>query len=243
MRGRIHSIETMGSVDGPGLRFIIFLQGCSMKCIYCHNRDTWGRHSGRETDTNEVISKISSLKGFYTGNDGGITCTGGEPLLQSDFVLEVFQKTHSLGLTTALDSCGNVPLTETVKEVLKETDFLLLDIKSLDEKRHKDITGVNRTLVKKFIDYAKSAKINTWLRYVYLPGYTDGVNDRDSLIGFINSYESIERVDILPYHDLGRSKWEELNIRYPLEGLEPPLPEVVEEFRKSVRDSTSVIVK
>lgn len=243
MKGRVHSIETMGSVDGPGLRYIVFLQGCSMKCIYCHNRDTWDRKSGKEIDTSEIAVKLSSLKGFYKNNRGGVTCTGGEPLLQSEFVNEVFKEAHDIGLTTALDSCGNIPLTESVKEVLGRTDFLLLDVKSLDEDMHKKITGVNRTLVEKFMEYVKSADVNTWLRYVYLPEYTDSEDDKKRLIEFINQFPSIERVDILPYHDLGKSKWEEMGLEYPLGDMEPPAKNAVEEFRKSVRDATTVIVK
>lgn len=243
MKGRIHSIETMGSVDGPGLRYIVFLQGCSMRCIYCHNRDTWDRSLGQEVELSEVVSKIRSLKGFYQNNNGGVTCTGGEPLLQSEFVDEVFKETKQIGLTTALDTCGNVPLTDSVKSVLSRTDYLLLDVKSLNEEKHKEITGVNRNLVGKFFDYANSQGINTWLRYVYLPGYTDGEDDKKSLITYINSFPSVERVDILPYHDLGRHKWEELGFKYPLSDLEPPNNEVVEEFRNSIREATTVIVK
>lgn len=243
MLARIHSIETMGSVDGPGLRYIVFLQGCSMKCIYCHNRDTWDKSSGREVESKEIVSKIDSLKGFYRGNNGGVTCTGGEPLLQSEFVLKVFKETHNLQLTTALDTCGNVVLSDSVKAVLDETDFLLLDIKSLNDEKHKKITGVNRKIVKKFIEYVKDAKINTWLRYVYVPGYTDSQEDKENLINFINDFSSAERIDILPYHDLGRSKWEAMNLEYPLGNLEPPEKAVVEEFRKSIREGTSVIVK
>ncbi len=243
MKGKIHSIETMGSVDGPGLRYIIFLQGCGMKCIYCHNRDTWALTGGTEVDSDDVLLQLESLKAFYHKNNGGITITGGEPLLQAEFVYSVFSKVKDIGLTTALDTAGNVKLTDNVKYAIGKTDYLLLDIKSLDDDLHRKITGVNKNLVTLFIDYVKKNKINTWLRYVYLPGYTDSETDLIKLAEFINNFPSITRVDILPYHTMGKEKWENLGLIYPLEGLGEPEKHKVEDFREKLRCKTSVVVK
>lgn len=243
MQGRIHSVETMGSVDGPGLRYIVFFQGCNMKCLYCHNRDTWDCKGGELYNLDDIYNKIESLKGFYLSDSGGVTASGGEPLLQSEFVLELFKRVHKLSLTTALDTSGHVLLSDTVKGVLSETDYLLFDIKSLDNKIHKKLVGVDRSLVLKFIEYIKSADINIWLRYVYVPGYTDSKEDLIRLVEFINSMENVSRIDILPYHDLGKSKWEELGYKYPLKDLPIPGKEEVDKFKSYIKEHSKVIVK
>ena len=243
MKARIHSSETMGSVDGPGLRYVIFFQGCNMKCLYCHNRDTWEHNIGEEIELSTLSDQIDSLKGFYKNDNGGVTVSGGEPLLQSAFISELFDRVHNMGLTTAIDTSGHVGLSESVKSCLSKVDYLLLDIKSLNDEKHKTISGVNRNLVAPFFEYVKNSNINIWLRYVYVPGFTDSESDLDNLISFINNFKNIERVDILPYHVFGKEKWENLGYKYPLEGLEPPEPEVVDKFRAVIESQTTVIVK
>lgn len=243
MVAKIHSSETMGSVDGPGLRYVIFFQGCNMRCLYCHNRDTWNKDGGEEIELPSLVGKIQSLKGFYNKNNGGITVSGGEPLLQSSFISELFDSVHNMGLTTALDTSGHVELTENVKSCLSKTDYLLLDVKSLNDQIHKQLAGVNRDLVNPFFEYVRNSGINVWLRYVYLPGYTNSVDDLENLVHFINGFKNIERVDILPYHVYGKEKWESLGYKYPLEGLEPPSVAEVQEFKSYIEEHTKVIVK
>ncbi|MBN2616720.1 MAG: pyruvate formate lyase-activating protein [Spirochaetales bacterium] len=243
MKGRIHSCETMGSVDGPGIRYVIFFQGCNMKCLYCHNRDTWNKNDGNLKDLDQLVQDIESLQGFYSRDSGGVTVSGGEPLLQSEFISGLFDKIHLLGLTTAVDTSGHVALTPEVKLVLSKTDYILLDVKSLDPVKHREITGVNQVYVNQFFSYVKNLNTKIWLRYVLVPGYTDSDQDLIKLIDFINEYNNIERVDILPYHVYGKEKWTNLGIKYPLEGLSPPKKENIEHFRNSIKDSCRVIVK
>jgi len=214
-----------------------------MKCLYCHNRDTWSINDGTKYTIEDVTSKIDSLKGFYRSGDGGITASGGEPLLQSDFVLELFKSVHDFGLTTALDTSGHVELTDSVKRVLSNTDYLLLDVKSLDENIHKSLVGVNRALVSIFFNYISNLDCKIWLRYVYVPTYTDRAQDLIKLVDFINIHKNIERIDILPYHDLGKGKWEAMGYKYPLENLQLPNKDKVKKFKSYIKESTSVIVK
>lgn len=243
MIGKIHSCETMGSVDGPGLRYVIFFQGCNMKCLYCHNRDTWDCSLGKEITEAELAKQIQSLKGFYKSGNGGVTVSGGEPLLQSNFISPLFDDVHGMGLTTAVDSSGHVVLTNSVKSVLSKTDYLLMDVKSLSEGTHKKLTGVNRNLVVPFFEYIRTIDIKVWLRYVYVPGYTDSEKNMLDLVDFINSFNNIERLDILPYHNFGKEKWENLGYKYPLSDLVLPNKKNIDAFRNYIKDKTMVIVK
>ncbi|MGL1893131.1 MAG: pyruvate formate-lyase-activating protein [Spirochaetaceae bacterium] len=243
MEARIHSYETMGSVDGPGLRFITFFQGCDMKCLYCHNRDTWNRDGGHVTNLTQTIEKIEALKGFYKSDSGGFTASGGEPLLQADFLSSLFDSIHTMGLTTAVDTSGHVLLTNKVKEVINKTDYLLLDIKSFDENTHKKLTGVNQDLTSVFIDYIKNIDIKVWLRYVYIPDYTDSDTDLKNLASFINDCKNVERVDILPYHDYGKEKWNTLGYKYPFEDVPIPDQDKISNFKNYLKENTIVIVK
>lgn len=240
---RIHSIETMGSVDGPGLRYVIFFQGCNMKCLYCHNRDTWDKSSGEIKSIDDITNQIDSLKGFYVSDSGGITVSGGEPLLQSNVISILFDNIHDMNLTTAVDTSGHVVLSESVKDVLCKTDYLLLDVKSLNENIHKELTGVNRNLVELFFEYVRGLNTKIWIRYVYVPGYTNSMDDLKALTEFVNSFKNIERVDILPYHVFGKEKWVSLGYKYPLEGLEVPTITEVNDFKRYIKEHTLVIVK
>ncbi len=243
MEAKIHSFETMGSVDGPGLRYVAFFQGCNMKCLYCHNRDTWEKEGGEIFSLDNLTSRINSLKGFYKSDSGGVTISGGEPLLQSKFISKLFDNVHDIGLTTAVDTSGHVFLSPDVVEVLGKTDYLLLDVKSFNDEIHKKLVGVNRDLVLKFFEYVKSLNIKIWLRYVYVPGYTDSDKDKEDLCGFINTFKNVERVDILPYHDYGKEKWESLGYKYPLEDMPIPGKKEIENFKEYIKGHTLVIVK
>lgn len=243
MKAKIHSSETLGSVDGPGLRYVIFFQGCNMKCLYCHNRDTWNHNGGEDVELVSIVNKVRSLKEYYSKDHGGVTVSGGEPLIQSQFISELFDEIHQIGLTTALDTSGHIELTEHVKECVDKTDYLLLDVKSLNDAIHGRLTGVNRKLVIPFFDYVRNSRVTVWLRYVYVPGYTDSHDDLIALCDFIKGFNNIERVDILPYHEYGREKWENLGYKYPLDGLATPKIDAVEKFRQYIRENTLVIVK
>ncbi|MDR0483988.1 MAG: pyruvate formate lyase-activating protein [Alphaproteobacteria bacterium] len=234
MKTRIHSVESMGTVDGPGIRFIVFFQGCSMGCKFCHNRDTWDRHSGHEVSVDELIEKIKAGLPFFKNANGGVTASGGEPLLHAEFVEELFRRCkEELGITTTLDTSGCIELTDSVKAALKYTDYVLLDIKHMVDEKHKNLTGRHNDLVFAFAEYIKTLPLEIWIRHVVVPGYTTDMQDVEALALYVKSLgENVKRIDILPYHMMGIYKWEEMGLPYPLEGLEPPTPEILNEIKQ-----------
>lgn len=226
VKGRVHSFESFGTLDGPGIRFIVFLQGCPLRCIYCHNRDTWDPKGGKEYSADEVVNMALQYKNYMQTSGGGITITGGEPTLQPKFVHEIFKKCHEKGIHTALDTSGFTEL-EKVKGLLEETDLVLLDIKHAVEEKHKKIAGVGTEKIKIFSQYLSDNNIPIWIRYVLVPGYTDAEEDLLLAADYISTLKSVERVNVLPYHNLGTYKWEKLGERYELEGVQPPSQERV----------------
>ncbi|MBR0047521.1 MAG: pyruvate formate lyase-activating protein [Bacteroidaceae bacterium] len=223
MLGRIHSIESFGTVDGPGIRFIAFFQGCPMRCAFCHNPDTWNPDASvqYEMSPEELLAEAKRYKSFI--KKGGITCSGGEPLMQADFLLEFFRLCKAEGFHTALDTSG-VIFSEKAKQVLEYTDLVLLDIKTLDDHLHQSYTGHTRTNNQKFLDYLRDIGKPTWVRHVLVPGYTDDEEHLSALAQHLSLYNNVERVELLPYHTMGIYKYQELGIPYPLEGI-PPLSE------------------
>lgn len=223
MKARIHSFESMGTVDGPGIRFITFFQGCVMGCKFCHNRDTWSKDGGTEWTLEDLLTKVKTFVPFLKhSKGGGVTASGGEPLYQAPFVAEYFKAVkEQFGLTTALDTTGCVDLTEDVKKVLDYTDYALIDIKQIKSDKHKDLTGRTNRLPRAFMEYAKTLpNLKIWIRHVLVPGHTTDEEDLKELSEYIASLgPQIERIDILPYHTMGAYKWEELGIPYPLEGV------------------------
>ena len=217
--GNIHSYESMGTVDGPGLRFVIFLQGCPLRCKFCHNPDTWkiGEKKIQES-AEDTLKKIKRYKNYF-GKKGGVTVTGGEPLVQSDYVLELFKLCKQEGIHTALDTSGYI-FNEKVKEILKYTDLVLLDIKALDKEIYKDLTRVELDNTLKFLNYLQEIKKVVWIRHVVVPNITDDNKLLEETAKFLSKFDNIELVEILPYHTLGIFKYKELGIEYPLEGLE-----------------------
>lgn len=232
MIGKMHSIETFGTVDGPGIRFVLFLQGCTLKCKYCHNRDTWDTHSGTEISTDELISKILKCKPYIDFSKGGVTISGGEPLLQAEFVLELFKKLKEMGIHTAIDTSGVIPINETIKDLLKYTDLVLLDIKHIDNDKCKNLTGMPNTNTLNFAKYLSDNNISIWIRQVLVPGYTDDKNDLENLKEFISSLKTVEKIEILPYHDMGKFKWKELGDIYELDDVLPPTPEQIKSAKE-----------
>ena len=231
MVGRIHSIETFGTVDGPGIRFVVFMQGCTLKCKYCHNRDTWDIHSGDEKSINELVEEILKYKSYMTNSGGGVTVSGGEPLVQAEFVTELFKTLKGLGIHTALDTAGSLPLSDQIKELLKYTDLVILDIKHIDDEKAKNLTGFSNKNNLEFAKYLSSQNIPVWIRQVLVPGYTDNESDLQKLKEFIDSLSNVENVEILPYHNLGKFKWEELEGKYELENVSSPSNEDIEKAK------------
>lgn len=217
--GNIHSYESFGTVDGPGIRFVLFLQGCPLRCKFCHNPDTWNMTEGKiKESAQETFEKIKKYKGYF-GKKGGVTVTGGEPLLQSDFILELFKLCKKEGIHTVVDTSGYI-FNEKVKEVLEYTDLVLLDIKAIDEKVYKELTGVELKNTLEFAEYLNKTGKKMWLRHVVVPGITDDDELLDRLAQYAAKLGNIEKIEILPYHRLGEFKYKELGMKYALEGVE-----------------------
>lgn len=224
MDGYIHSTESFGTVDGPGVRFVIFLQGCPMRCQYCHNPDTWQMHAGTLRSARELLGEFERNKEFYA--KGGITVTGGEPLMQMDFLLELFQLAKQKDIHTCLDTSGITfqPGAEHHRKLdalMELTDLVLLDIKHINPQIHKSLTGHDNRDVLAFARYLNEKHIPVWIRYVVVPGITDGADALTGLGRFIATLSNVKALDILPYHVLGVSKYRELGLAYPLEGVPP----------------------
>lgn len=215
---KVHSIESFGTVDGPGIRFVLFLQGCHLQCKYCHNRDTWDVNGGEFKSLDDIFDKIMRYKNYIYPN-GGVTMTGGEPLLQSKFIFELFKKLKKKGIHTCIDTSGSLPLTDDIKNVLSVTDLVLLDIKHIDDAKCKELVGVSNKLELNFAKYLSDNNIPIWIRQVLVPGYTDDENDLLKLRDFLNTLKTVEKVEILPYHNMGEFKWKKLGFSYPLEGV------------------------
>lgn len=218
MIGYIHSFESFGSVDGPGVRFVVFVRGCSMRCKYCHNPDTWTM--GGETHTAaEVLQRAMRYKNYW-GKEGGITVSGGEPMLQLDFVTELFTEAKAKGVNTCLDTSGiafDPEHTEVVDQLLAVTDLVMLDIKHIDDEKHRELTGQSNKNILAFAKYLDSKNIPVWIRHVVVPGITLEEESLKKLGRFIGTLSNVKRVETLPYHSLARPKYEKLGITYPLE--------------------------
>ncbi len=231
MIGKIHSIETFGTVDGPGIRFVVFMQGCTLKCKYCHNRDTWDTHSGKEISIDELVKEILKYKSYMDNSGGGVTVSGGEPLVQAEFVTELFKTLKKLGIHTALDTAGSLPISSQIKELLKYTDLVILDIKHIDDEKAKKLTGFSNKNNLEFAKYLNNINLPMWIRQVLVPGYTDDKFDLQKLKNFIDSLNNVKKVEILPYHNLGKFKWEEIEGKYELENVIPPSNEDVQKAK------------
>lgn len=212
---KIHSIESFGTVDGPGIRFVIFLQGCHLKCKYCHNRDTWDINCGNYESLDYIFNKILRYKNYIYPN-GGVTVTGGEPLLQVKFLIELFKKLKAENIHTCIDTSGMVAITEDIKTLLSLTDLVLLDIKHIDPIKSKNLVGFSNERELAFAKYLSDNGIHMWIRQVLIPGYTDDESDLLKLKDFISGLENVDKIEILPYHDMGKYKWKELGLKYEL---------------------------
>ena len=228
---KIHSFESFGTVDGPGIRYVIFLQGCHLKCKYCHNRDTWDINGGYYSSLDEILNKIENYKNYIMPN-GGVTVTGGEPLLQVHFLIELFKKLKEKNIHTCIDTSGMVDITEDIKTLLNYTDLVLLDIKHIDPIKCKDLVGVSNERELKFAEYISQNNIDMWIRQVLIPGYTDDENDLKKLKSFIDKLNSVKKVELLPYHNMGEYKWKKLGLNYDFKDVKAPTAEEVKNAKE-----------
>lgn len=228
---KIHSIETFGTVDGPGVRFVCFFQGCHLECKYCHNRDTWDINSGKYISADELFNEIMKYKTFITPN-GGFTASGGEPLLQPYFLISLFKKLKEANIHTAIDTSGMIEITDTIKELLKYTDLVLLDIKHINPQKCKELVGFSNEKELAFARYLNEHNIPVWIRQVIVPGITDDENDLLDLKVFFNSLHNVKKIELLPYHRLGQHKWEELGFNYELKDIRPATEKDIERVKK-----------
>ena len=229
---RVHSIETFGTVDGPGIRFVLFLQGCYLQCKYCHNRDTWDLKGGEPKSLDDILEKIKRYKNYMMLSGGGVTVTGGEPFLQVKFLIELFKKLKEEGIHTCIDTSGIVAITDDIKELLKYTDLVLLDIKHIDDEKCKKLVGVSNKRELEFAQYLSDNNIKIWIRQVLVPGYTDDEEDLKRLKKFIKSLKTVENIQVLPYHSMGKFKWEKLGNKYELEDVRDANQDDVDRVKK-----------
>lgn len=241
MDGKIHSIETFGLVDGPGVRYVLFLQGCNMRCKYCHNPETWSFDDAKFTvSAKDAFNKAYKYKNYWKKNgkpNGGITVSGGEPLLQIDFVTEFFKYAKEKGVHTTLDSSGSAftreePFFSKFNELIKYTDLVMLDIKHIDDEEHKKLTGHTNKNILDCARYLSEQGIPMWIRHVLVPGITDKDEYLKKTREFIDTLDTVKKVEVLPYHTLGAYKWKELGIPYKLEGVDPPTEDRIANAKK-----------
>lgn len=232
MQGYIHSTESFGSVDGPGVRFVIFVSGCPMRCQFCHNPDTWNMKVGELRSTDELLKQALRYKSYWRDN-GGITVSGGEPLMQIDFMIELFRKAKEQGINTTIDTSGapftrEEPFFGKFNELMKYTDLLLVDIKHIDDEEHRVLTGHSNRNILDMAEYLSEIQKPVWIRHVLVPERNDRDKWLKKLNDFISKLNNVKKVEVLPYHTFGEYKWKELGLEYPLAGIDPPSKERIE---------------
>jgi len=230
--GRIHSFESCGTVDGPGIRFITFFQGCLMRCLYCHNRDTWDTHGGKEITVEELMKDVLSYRHFMNASGGGVTASGGEAILQAAFVRDWFRACKAEGIHTCLDTNGFVRRYDPViDELLDVTDLVMLDLKQINDDIHQILVGVSNHRTMDFARYLAKKGIRTWIRYVIVPGYTDDDDSAHRLGEFTRDMKNVEKIELLPYHELGKHKWTAMGEEYKLDGVKPPKADTMDRIK------------
>lgn len=229
MKGYIHSVETFGAADGPGVRYIVFMQGCPLKCLYCHNPDSWKINVGEQKTVKQVVNGIKPYLNYITS--GGVTISGGEPLMQPKFVYKLIKKLHKLNIKVALDTAGSLPLKHT-KKVIDVADMLLLDIKSLNNDLNKTITGLDNFNTLETLNYCEKTNKPVWIRHVVVPNYTLDYAELENLAKFLSGYKCVDRVELLPFHKMGEYKWKELGFDYKLYDVPVPTANQMEKANK-----------
>lgn len=228
--GRIHSVETLGALDGPGLRYVIFLQGCEMRCKYCHNPDTWNKKGGRIATVDEMISDVLKYREFV--KDGGVTLSGGEPLLQTEFCKAMIRECRKHNIHCALDTSGSVSLSSAAP-VVAMADLILLDIKAADKALHKELTGFSNSNPLKILSFCEDILKPLWIRHVLVPGYTLKKEPLEQLAALLSKYSCVQRIDLLPFHKMGEYKWESLRLNVPFKKVPVPTGEQIT-FAKNI---------
>jgi len=234
--GYLHSIETFGSVDGPGVRFVIFLSGCHLRCQFCHNPDSWKLNTNQPVTVNELLDKAERYRAYW-GKEGGITVSGGEPLLQIDFLTELFREAKKRKIHTCIDTAlepfsADEDFLKKFDALMEVTDLLLCDIKCIDPEVHKKLTGKGNENILQAFEYLNDIGKPIWIRHVLVPGLTDDDELLHKTRAFIDALQNVQRVEVLPYHTLGVYKWQELGLAYPLEGVKPPTEERIKNAEK-----------
>ncbi len=235
--GRVHSFQSLGTVDGPGVRSVIFMQGCPLRCACCHNPDTWDFSGGEEKSADELVQRVLRFKSYY-GENGGVTVSGGEPLMQSEFLIELFQKLKKNGIHTSLDTSGCV-LNENVKKVLEYTDLVLLDFKYTNAEDYLEYTGMDMERAQGFLEYLESINKPTWLRFVVIPSLNDSEESIKSLFDLKEKYSCIEKIELLPFRKLCLEKYENMGIPFPLKNTTEAKQEIIDEIYKKYEKALS----
>ncbi len=231
--GRIHSFQSLGTLDGPGVRYVVFLQGCNLRCGYCHNPDTWDISGGREYSPEEVISRAVRFKEYF-GNEGGITLSGGEPLLQSDFAKELFILAHQNGINTCLDTSGSI-LNDSVRGLLSHTDRVLLDVKFTCEEDYKGFVGCDLLRVMRFLDYLEEQKIPTTLREVIVPSLNDSEDSILKLRQIARSHSTVDKIELLPFKKICQTKYDNMGIDFPFKNFATPTKELMSRLESLIK--------
>lgn len=239
--GKIHSFESFGTVDGPGIRFVVFMQGCPLRCLYCHNPDTWEFNGTHKYDltAEELLAEVLKYKSFIAS--GGVTVTGGEPLMQPQFLREFFEVCHREGIHTALDTSG-YNISQLAFDVLDHTDLVLLDIKSINALKHKELTGVEQSNTMRFMEELVRRNQPAWVRHVVVPKWTDDETELMELAEYVAQRPNIEQVELLPYHTMGQYKYESLGLEYKLSDIEAPTKEQMQRYAEIFRAKGITVV-
>ncbi|MBQ8765644.1 MAG: pyruvate formate lyase-activating protein [Clostridia bacterium] len=232
MIGQVHSIQSLGTVDGPGLRFVVFLQGCNLRCKCCHNPDTWEMQSEKTFTSEEIVHKALNYREYF-GEKGGITLSGGEPLLQADFAYEIFKLCHENGINTCLDTSGSI-LNDSVKKLLTETDRVLLDVKYTDDDLYIENVGCAIKKPLEFLEYLNEQKIPTTLRQVVIPTLNDNEENIEKLNAIVKEYSCIDKVELLPFKKICQTKYDSMNIPFPFADKETPTKEIMEKLKNKI---------
>ncbi|MBQ2810791.1 MAG: pyruvate formate lyase-activating protein [Alphaproteobacteria bacterium] len=233
---RVHSYESGGTVDGPGIRFVVFLQGCPLRCQYCHNPDTWNLRGGKLISAQDVVDEVLKYENFMTFSHGGVTFSGGEPLVQKQNLVPVFAELKKHNIHIALDTAGTTNIDETTLNLLDKTDLVMLDVKHILSAEHKVLTGMGNEKTYAFLEVLKQKNIRTWIRWVIVPNFNDSIEYATKFAELIKNYPNVELAELLPYHQHGVYKWKELGLDYPLKDTPEPEKETVKALAKVLED-------
>jgi len=239
--GRIHSLESFGTVDGPGIRFVVFMQGCVLRCQFCHNPDTWDPAKGEEYTVEQLMDEIRKYKSYMEFSGGGVTFTGGEPLMQAEFILEVVKRCKQEGISVALDTSGFI-WNNYVQEVLKYTDIVLLDIKSYDPLVYKTVTGVSLAPTLKLLEYLREENIETWVRIIIVPNLMDDLESIRELSNYLDDFTNVSKIELLGFHKMGEYKWKELGMEYQLYDTPEPTKELMNKVKDILKTNGKNVV-